>query len=200
MSALSVWVWLVAAKSPGFLPESVILPEESSPAKLPAVGEDTLSALSAWVWLAAAKSLAFLPESVGLPEESSAAKLPSVGEAAFCAFSLLSVLIFSCIAVWSAAVKYRPITSPADHARAVVPFCARVTVSTFPLLAVISTVSAVEPSAPIVSKFGASGNTEPSTTFTVVPAAVSAPEREVSGEFACAGYIVSNSDIFFPPR
>ena len=97
-------------------------------------------------------------------------------------------------------MKYRAITSPADHARAVVPFCARVTVSTSPLFAVISTVSAVEPSAPIVSKFGASGSTEPSTTFTVVPAAVSAPESEVSGELACAGYIVTNSDILFPPR
>ena len=200
MSALPVWVWLASAKSPAFLPLSVRLPFASSPAKLPAVGEDTLSALPVWVWLASAKSPAFLPLSVRLPFASSPAKLPAVGEATFSALSSLSFLIFSCMAVWSSAVKYRAITSPADHARAVVPFCARVTVSTFPLFAVISTVSAVEPSAPIVSKFGASGNTEPSTTFTVVPAAVSAPEREVSGEFACAGYIVSNSDIFFPPR
>ena len=92
-------------------------------------------------------------------------------------------------------MKYLPITSPADHARAVVPSCPRTTVSTFPLFSVISTVSAVDPSAPIVSKFGASGSIVPSTTFTVVPAAVSAPDRDVSGVFACGGYIFASSAI-----
>ena len=168
----------------------------SNATRLPSVGDATFSVYWLCVWLAAAKSAAFLPLSFCLPVvPSNATRLPSVGDATLSGFPAFSRAILVCIAVWSAAVKYLPITSPADHARAVVPSCARTTVSVFPLFAVIRTVSAVDPSAPIVSRFGASGSIDPSTTFTVVPAAVSAPDRDVSGVFACGGYIVTSSDI-----
>ena len=81
---------------------------------------------------------------------SNATKFPSTGLATLSGFSVLRVSIFSRSASWSAAVKYRPIISPFPHARAAVPFWPRVIVRSFPSFAVMSTVSAVAESAPMV--------------------------------------------------
>ena len=190
-------MWEAAAKSAAFLPLSFTAPVVPSNAtKFPETGEVGFWIYPSCVWEAAAKSAAFLPLSFCAPVvPSNATKFPETGEGTISGFPSSSAFIFPCIAVWSAAVKYRPIMSPFVHERGLVPSYPRSMARTFPTFAVMRTVSAVVVSAPIVKRLGASGKIEPSRTVTLVSEVVRDPASVVSGVFGCAGYIVFNCAI-----